>query len=246
MNTNDKPLKLLDSFTKILANYSPSQMQLSILRQTPFVLLAAPTAAGRNTLIRSLLKEKDYYYIVSDTTRPPRSNDGVKEQNGQEYWFKSEESFLKDLDAGRYLEAAIIHDQQVSGISMREIEKAKIAGKIAITDIDVQGCKTLEKLSDSIIPIFILPPRFEIWMQRLDGRGTMSHEEKMRRLKSAAQEIDYALLSGSFSFVMNDTLDDALKRLNAIVNKQYDAAYQESAIRHARELLEELTRKNSN
>jgi len=243
MITNGRPLKLIDSFTRVLAEYIPNPDQLTILRKTPFVLLAAPTAAGRNTLIRTLLEEHDYYYIVSDTTRPPRSNNGVEEKEGQEYWFKSEEVFLKDLDAGLYLEAAIIHDQQVSGISMREIEKAHQAEKIAITDIDVQGCRTLEALSDNIIPIFILPPRFEIWMQRLDGRGVMNEAEKKRRLASAASEIDYALLSGKFTFVINDSLDEAVKRLDAIVQKIDDTAYQQVAIKHAKQLLHELVAK---
>jgi guanylate kinase len=240
MVIDDAPLKLIDSFTRVLAEYIPNPEQLTILRQTPFVLLAAPTAAGRNTLIKTLLKEDTYYYIVSDTTRPPRINNGQAEQNGQEYWFRSEEDFLKDLDKGRYLEAAIIHDQQVSGISMREIEKAHQAGKIAITDIDVQGCRTLETLSDNIIPIFILPPRYEIWMQRLDGRGAMNEVEKKRRLASAASEIDYALLSGKFTFIVNDSLEGAAKQLDAIVQKTDDKAYQQAAIKHAKQLLSEL------
>jgi len=241
MNSNDRPLKLIDSFTRVLASYSPSSQQLSVLKQTPFVLLAAPTAAGRNTLIRTLLEKDTYYYIVSDTTRPPRSNNGVPEQDGHEYWFKSEEEFLEDLNAGLYLEAAIIHDQQVSGISMREIEKAHQAGKIAITDIDVQGCRTLEKLSDNIIPIFILPPRFETWMERLDRRGVMHEAEKKRRLASAASEIDYALLSGTFTFIINDSLESAVKQLDAIVQKIDDTTLQQEAIMHARQLLHELT-----
>jgi len=243
MNSNDRPLKLIDSFTRVLASYSPSPQQLSVLKQTPFVLLAAPTAAGRNTLIRALLEKDTYYYIVSDTTRPPRSNNGVPEQDGHEYWFKSEEEFLEDLNAGLYLEAAIIHDQQVSGISMREIEKAHQAGKIAITDIDVQGCRTLEKLSDNIIPIFILPPRFETWMERLDRRGVMHEAEKKRRLASAASEIDYALLSGTFTFIINDSLESAVKQLDAIVQKNDDITLQQEAIMHARQLLHELAAK---
>ena len=80
-------------------------------------------------------------------------------------------------------------------------------------------------------------------MQRLDGRGVMNEAEKKRRLASAASEIDYALLSGKFTFVINDSLDEAVKRLDAIVQKIDDTAYQQVAIKHAKQLLHELVAK---
>src|SRR5579885_607634 len=110
-------LEHLQEFKTVLANYRISPASQRILQQTNLVLLAAPTSAGRNTIIRELLKTGDYHYIVSDTTRQPRINDGIPEQNGVEYWFRSEADILKDLAAGQYVEAAIIHNQQVSGIS---------------------------------------------------------------------------------------------------------------------------------
>jgi guanylate kinase len=241
MNANGSPLKLINSFVEELADYHPNPDKLNWLTETPFALLAAPTAAGRNTLIQKLVSMGAYYYVVSDTTRKPRINNGIEEKNGETYWFKTEADFLNDLRSGYYLEAAVIHDQQVSGISLREIEKAHNAHKVAITDIDVQGCRTLLKLSNNIIPIFILPPTFDKWMMRLDARGTMSAEEKKRRLTSAASEIDYALLSKKFIFVINDDLDEAADKLDRIVNnRQDDETNQQFARAHARQLLQEL------
>ena len=82
------------------------------------------TAGGRNTIIDQLLKSGDFHYIISDTTRHKRANNGVMEQDGREYWFRSEDEILADLKAGNFLEAAIIHNQHVSGISIRELKKA--------------------------------------------------------------------------------------------------------------------------
>ena len=241
MNTNGSPLKLINSFIEVLADYHPDQSKLHWLTETPFALLAAPTAAGRNTLIQALVKRGTYYYVVSDTTRKPRINNGIEEKNGENYWFRSEAEFLNELRSGYFLEAAVIHDQQVSGISLREIERAHDAHKVAITDIDVQGCRTLMALSKNILPIFILPPTYEKWMMRLDSRGTMSHEEKNRRLTSAAREIDYALLSKNFIFVINDDLDEAAEKLDQIVkNRSGDDLEQQVARAHARQLLKEL------
>ena len=104
----------------LLKHYNPSLEIIDLLRNIQFVLLAAPTAAGRNTIIRNLIMTGKYYYVVSDTTRKPRINNGIPEKNGNEYWFKSEEEFLHGLKNGAYVEAAIIHNQQVSGISLEE------------------------------------------------------------------------------------------------------------------------------
>jgi len=86
---------------------------MTLLQQTKFVPLVAITSSGRNTLIRELLKTGEYHFIVSDTTRKPRTNDGVMEQSGVEYWFRDEDEVLQDVKDGKFLEAAVIHSQQV-------------------------------------------------------------------------------------------------------------------------------------
>ena len=45
-------------------------------------------------------------------------------------------------------------------------------------------------------------------MQRLHGRGAISHIEKQKRLDSARKEIEIAL-SEKFSFVVNRNVDEA-------------------------------------
>lgn len=103
-----------EQFKNILKNYQMSEKSVEILNSTEFVMLSAISSSGRNTIIRELLKADDFYYIVSDTTRMKRMNDGVMEQNGVEYWFRSEEEILADLANGKYVEAAIIHKDRKS------------------------------------------------------------------------------------------------------------------------------------
>src|ERR1700689_1309052 len=109
-------------FRSALRDYHLSKAALQTLSQTKLVILVAPTSSGRNTIIWQLLKTGDYYFIVSDTTRQPRINDGKLERDGHEYWFRSEAEVLTDIQQGKYLEAAVIHNQQVSGISIRELQ----------------------------------------------------------------------------------------------------------------------------
>jgi guanylate kinase len=92
-------------------------------------MLSAPTAAGRNTIIKNLIMTGKYFYVISDTTRIPRINNGTPERSGNEYWFKTETEFLDNLKNGEYIETAIIHNQQISGISLTEMHRANRSKK---------------------------------------------------------------------------------------------------------------------
>jgi guanylate kinase len=178
-------LRLYPQFEEALRNYSVSAEAIEDLEDLKLVLLLGPTSSGRNTIIRHLVGTGNYHYIVSDTTRPPRVNDGELEQNGREYWFRSEEEVLADIEAGDFLEAEIIHRQQVSGISIRELKKAKQEGKIAVTDIELEGVHNVMKVKPNTFAVMILPPSFEEWQKRLAHRGVMTPTEKSRRMETA-------------------------------------------------------------
>ncbi len=237
----EAPLKHLSEFQRILKNYRPSLEILDLLQTTRFILLAAPTAAGRNTIIKNLIMTGKYFYVVSDTTRHPRINNGVPERSGEEYWFKSEDEFLQGLKNGAYIEAAVIHNQQVSGISLTEMRRAANSSKIAITDIDIHGCDTVMSYSDTSTPVFVLPPKFDEWMRRLDGRGAMDPAEKRRRLISAAEEIQLALDRSYFKFIINWDLRLTVEELHQhITSGSFGAAEQQAAHNHAQQLLSDL------
>ena len=90
-------------FKEVLETYHVSDSAKSTLEDLKLVLLLGPTSSGRNTIMKHQLKTGNYTYIISDTTRPPRVNDGVLETNGTEYWFRTEEEVLADLKAGQFL-----------------------------------------------------------------------------------------------------------------------------------------------
>src|SRR5690606_6936572 len=113
--------------------------------------------------------------------------------NGNEYWFRTEQEMLEDLEAGRFLEAAVIHNQQVSGTSIRELAKASGSGKIAVADVEIVGAHNIVQKKPDTFVLFILPPSFEEWMKRLDGRGEMPLDEKRRRMSSAIKEFTAAI-----------------------------------------------------
>ena len=225
---------------QLLQGYGPSAENIKLFEQLKTILLTAPTAAGRNSVISKLAEKGNYHYLVSDTTRKPRYNNDVLEKNGQVYWFKTEKEFLKSLEEKNYLEAAIIHNQQASGINISEILNAKNNNKYAITDIDIVGCVTLIRLSKNTLPIFLLPPNFTIWMNRLKGRGQLSDDELNRRLQSAKTELTHALEKQYFQFIVNDILDETVDKIDNLVERGINVDDQVLARNKAKELLKNL------
>ncbi len=201
-------------FEALLKNYQMNSTAKQVLRQTPFVAMLALTSTGRNTIIRELLKTGAYYFIISDTTRPPRYNDGILEQSGVEYFFRTEEEMLKDIKSGQFVEAEVIFGQQVSGISIREIEKAYEQGKIAITDVDLLGSINIAHLKPDVISIALLPPDFEEWMRRIHKRTNVSSEELRRRSETAVKILEAVLQKDFYTIVVNDKLEDAIHTID--------------------------------
>jgi guanylate kinase len=229
-----------ETFAQLLSSYNPNDECLSVLRKTNLALLIAPVATGRNTIIKELLKLGKYHYLVSDTTRLMRTNDGVPEQNGVEYWFKNEELVLDDVRRGNYLGPAIIHDQQVSGVNVSEIKIALTNSKVAITDMDIQGADEIKMLKPDTINIFLLPPTFDEWMRRLRERGAMDNAEKLRRLKSAVNEIEAVIPKSDVAIFINDDLAEIVDKVNDfILNRNYKED-DNVAREHAKSILSQL------
>jgi len=214
MNKLDK----IDEFKNVLAAYKLSEESMQQLAATRLVLLVGPSSSGRNTIISELVKTDRYHYVISDTTRKPRVNDGVPEEHGREYWFRSEDEVLQDLREGKFLEAAIIHNQQVSGISMRELSAAVEEHRIPINEIEIVGAETIHRLKPDALFFFVIPPSFDEWMARMNARGQLHEGELARRVKSAVNELEVALQRDYFIFIVNNTFVHSAREIDNVVN----------------------------
>lgn len=237
-------LRDIQAFHTALEEYHLSDHGRDILKQTKLVVLTAPTASGRNTIINELLRTNEYYFIISDTTRDPRVNNGMLEQNGREYFFRSETEMLADIKAGNFLEAEVIHEQQVSGISIRELEKAHLDHRFAITDMDIGGVSNLLQIKPDTIAVLVLPPSFDIWNKRIFSRGDMGNVEYGRRLQTAARILESGLHDSSeLKIVINDNLTDAAEEIHELVlHNNFSEAQQKQGIALAQRLLEDTQR----
>lgn len=229
----------IEEFQELLKDYHPSDLAKDTLKVVPLVLLVGPSASGRNTIVNELVKTGKYYHIVSDTTREKRlDKDGnVIEIDGREYWFHSEEEVLTGLKRGDYIEAAIVHNQQVSGINYQELIAAHEAEQIAIKDIEPAGAGTYHALKKDALIIFSVVPSFDIWMERLHSRGQMAPDELLRRMQSAQEELKTALESDYYRFIINDTVAGTTAEVDKLATTGYYDPFKE---RLARETTEKL------
>jgi len=215
-------LNHIQEFETILENYHVSGHALDVLSHTKLVVLVGLTGSGRNTLINLLAKNYDYHYLVSDTTRPPKMRDGVMEENGVQYFFRTEEEILQDLKMGEFLEAEIIHGQQVSGISIRELIRAGETNKVVVDEIEMGGAENIARVKPDTICIFVIPPSFEVWQDRFIKREHISETEYRNRIITSQRNIRLALSKPYYHFVLNDDLNTSAEVINSIVHTGQD------------------------
>jgi guanylate kinase len=201
-------------FEKILQDYKPSTRAAQLLKSRPLVILLGVSGSGRNTIINHLVETGRYHFLVSDTTRPPKVRDGKMEQDGIQYFFRSEDDILNDLANGEFLEAEVIHNQQVSGISIRELERAYDTGKIPINEVDVTGTVNVLKAKPDTQMFFIVPPSYDEWMRRLHLRETMSTEELSNRTETAIKVLKTGLENEHFTFVINESSQESAQMID--------------------------------
>jgi guanylate kinase len=211
-------LKYREEFERLLANYHISAQAEKILAQLKLVILCGPSASGRNTIISQLIQRGGYSFIVSDTTRKPREDNGRLEQNGVNYWFRSEHEMLAELKAGDFLEAEIIHKQQVSGISLRELRRAYDAGLIAITDVDVGGFNNIVLVKPDTLAILILPPSFNEWVRRLYERSELPESEIRNRMETGSRIFAEAVNNKQAIVIINDQLGSAVDEVERLAH----------------------------
>lgn len=200
-----------------LATYQPSAETVKLIKSTPILLLVGPTGAGKDSLKDRLLETDKYHHIISHTTRPPRINHGIIEQDGREYHFIDQAKAEKMLDKQAFVEAKI-YSGNLYGTSAAEIKAAHDDGRIAMTDIEVQGVAEYKTLDPHVMAVFLLPPDFKTWQARLRRRygDVVDAVDYRRRLQTALEEIEQLLNTDYYIALINDDLEEAYEAVQKI------------------------------
>jgi guanylate kinase len=177
------------------------------------LIVSSPSGAGKTTLTSALMQRcPGIRFSVSHTTRTPRSG----EVDGREYHFVSRERFEQLIEAGSFLEWAVVHDN-LYGTNQTEIARAT-SDRCLLFDVDYQGARQIKAARPDAVGVFILPPSMEELERRLRGRASEDEETVRKRFNNARREIEHY---GLFDYVLeNSDLEQSIQRLTGILHAE--------------------------
>jgi guanylate kinase len=185
------------------------------------IVISAPSGGGKTTLSQQLIATNpNVTRVVTCTTRPPREG----ERDGVDYYFLDAATFQKRVQAGEFLEHAIVFGRSYGSLRSEVLDKL-CQGRDVLLNIDVQGAATIRakaaenaELKTALLTVFLTPASIAILEQRLRKRGTDPEEVIQKRLGVARQEIaewkhfDYLIIS--------TTIAEDLRRMQAILEAE--------------------------
>lgn len=177
-------------------------------------VIAAPSGAGKTSLVKALLDRLDNIGVsVSHTTRAQRPG----EVDGVNYFFTDRARFQALVEAGEFLEQAEVFGN-LYGTSRSWVANALQQGRDVILEIDWQGAQQVRRLMPDAIGIFILPPSLPTLRERLVGRSTDAPDVIARRLAQATEDMSHYI---EFDYVViNDDFETALAQLMSVIKAQ--------------------------
>jgi guanylate kinase len=187
----------------------------------PVFVITGTSGEGKSTLARMLLERvPELELAVSVTTRERRPN----EEEGREYYFRSQEEFERLLAADEFLEWVEWPwgEHKRAGTLWSEVERITENGHPVLLELETGGALAVRDRIPGSVTIFITAPNREELERRLRSRGTESEAEIEQRL---ARALEQRKLAGEFAYtVVNDDLERAIAELEGIVRSELVAA----------------------
>lgn len=174
------------------------------------IVISGFSGAGKGTVVKRLVEKYGYSLSISATTRAPREG----EEDGREYYFKTEAEFQNLIDYNGFIEWAQYVDNYY-GTPRKFVEKEMAAGRDVILEIEVQGAMNVKQQYPDSLLIFVSAPDVESLKNRLAKRGTESEEVIAKRLKRASDEADD--MKEYDYIVINDEIEKCVDTVNSII-----------------------------
>ena len=177
------------------------------------IVFAAPSGAGKTTIVRQLLKRMDELcFSVSACTRKKRKN----EVHGRDYYFLSKDEFLDKIHKHEFVEWEEVYANHFYGTLKSEVDRVWDLGKHVVFDIDVKGALSIKNLyKKDALTIFVKPPSIQQLKERLMARDADSLENIERRVQKASKEMAFETLFDVS--ILNDELSVAVDEAEAII-----------------------------
>ena len=185
-----------------------------VARRGLMLVLSSPSGAGKTTLSRMLLAEKQAELSISVTTRKQRPG----EVDGQHYHFIDKARFDQMVKTNGLLEWATVFGNSY-GTPRGPVEAVLAAGGDIVSDIDWQGTQQLKAtVRGDLVSVFVLPPSMAALEQRLRTRAQDSDEVVRQRMGKATDEMSHW---PEYDYVfVNYDIDESVRRVEAIVTAE--------------------------
>jgi guanylate kinase len=185
--------------------------QGGVARRGLMLVLSSPSGAGKTTLSRMLLVEKEAELSISVTTRKQRPG----EVDGQHYHFIEKSKFERMVKDNELLEWATVFGNSY-GTPRAPVEAALSAGRDMLFDLDWQGTQQLrEKARDDLVSVFVLPPSVPELERRLQTRAQDTDDVIRARMAKAGDEMSHW---AEYDYVViNEAIDVSAAQVRAIL-----------------------------
>ena len=174
------------------------------------MIISGPSGSGKGTVVKKL----GYALSISVTTRAPRGS----EQDGIDYFFRTEEEFFRMREQNELLEHAV-YVGKYYGTPRRYVEEQIAQGKVVVLEIEVNGALQVKEKFPEAVLVFLIPPTMRELEHRLTTRNTEDALQIEDRLIRAGEEIGQ--ISKYDYLVVNDDLEQAVSEIDTIVSAEY-------------------------
>ncbi len=180
-------------------------------------VLSGFSGVGKGAVTKRLLEKYDGYALsVSVTTRAPRPG----EQDGREYYFRSEEEFQRMIEEDELIEYASFCGHYY-GSPRSYVEEQLSLGHDVILEIEIQGARRIRRLFPDALLLFLMPPDAKTLLDRLTFRDTEEKAVIAERLRRAAaeaegiEEYDYVLVN------KENQLEECVDSMHALIGCEH-------------------------
>lgn len=179
------------------------------------VILIGKSGSGKDTILKEVLKHKDFNPVVSMTTRPPREG----EIDGKDYIFVDSDTFTKYLLEDKLIEATIFNNWAYgTPYSSLSFEKTNIAV------LNPEGVRILTEDNKLDVTVIYINASDKIRLIRQLQREEMPDiQEIIRRYKADEKDFELSKIKPLIDYTLdNETKEDLQHIVSLIAGDKYD------------------------
>lgn len=178
-------------------------------------IISGPSGAGEDSIIEGLRKYFPIERVITTTTREMRPG----ESQGKPYYFISKNEFQKGIENGEFVEYAEEYNNNLYGVTKKELERVENSGKVGIWKIEYKGVIKAKEIFPEIIAIFVMAPSIEILEDRIRRRGSFSEEYIRIRTEYTREWLKHRDIYDYTVINEENKLDKAIKETAEIIKK---------------------------